>query len=163
MSASPGNPLLPFLKRQSALILDGGLATTLEDRGFELADELWSARVLLDDPEAIAAVHRDFLAAGADCLTTATYQATIAGLVKRGLSPAGARAQLELAVRLAVTARDEFWSVEGNRSGRMKPLVAASVGPYGAFLADGSEYVGNYDLGPDELLEFHRERWNILA
>lgn len=163
MPENPGNPLLPFLDIQKAVILDGGLATTLEDRGFDLDDDLWSALVLLEDPAAIAGVHRDFLAAGADVIITATYQATISGLARKGLNFDQARDQLEQAVRLATIARDEFWSVPANRSNRLRPLVAASVGPYGAFLADGSEYVGSYGLAPGKLLEFHRDRWNILA
>jgi homocysteine S-methyltransferase len=158
-----GNPLLPFLEKQKAIILDGGLATTLEERGFVLDDELWSARVLLEDPEAISRVHLDFLAAGADCITTATYQATLPGLMKRGLDAGQARAQMKLAVDLAVAARDEFWSNPANRPGRRRPLVAASVGPYGAFLADGSEYSGKYGLGQEDLVRFHSDRWAVLA
>ena len=163
MSRPSDNPLVSVLEKQPAVILAGGLATTLEDRGYDLNDELWSARVLLEDPEAIVQVHRDFLAAGADCLTTATYQASLPGLRKRGLSHEQARAQLTIAVDLATGARDEFWSRPGNRSGRVKPLVAACVGPYGAFLADGSEYVGNYGINDEELAHFHRERFHILA
>jgi len=163
LSDSAGNPFLPFLEQQAALILDGGLATTLEDRGFDLNDELWSARVLLEDPEAIGRVHGDFLDAGADIITTATYQATLSGFQKRGLDSDQARALIELAVGLAVTARDDFWADPKNRQGRRRPLVAGSVGPYGAFLADGSEYAGNYGLTKGELISFHRQRWEILA
>ncbi len=157
------NPLFTVLEKQPVVILAGGLATTLEERGFDLDDELWSARVLLEDPDAIVQVHRDFLAAGADCITTSTYQASLPGLQKRGLDPEQARAQLNIAVDLAVDARDAFWSLAGNRSGRVKPLVAACVGPYGAYLADGSEYSGKYDLDDTELALFHRERWQIFA
>jgi homocysteine S-methyltransferase len=131
--------------------------------GYDLDDDLWSARILLEDPEAIIRVHRDFLAAGADCITAATYQASLSGLKRRGLDPDQARVKLHEAVELAVTARDEFWSHPGNHLDRRKPLVAASVGPYGAFLADGSEYVGNYGVTAKELARFHRERWHILA
>ncbi len=157
------SPLAPFLGAQRAVILDGGLATELEARGHVLNDALWSARVLLERPEAVRAVHLDYLRAGADCIASATYQATLEGLVGRGAGHAEAVAQLREGVEIAVAARDEFWSVPDNRPGRLRPLVAASVGPYGAFLADGSEYTGDYGLTADELLEFHRERWEILA
>ncbi|MEN8008145.1 MAG: homocysteine S-methyltransferase [Candidatus Krumholzibacteriota bacterium] len=163
MTRPSDNPLVSILERQRAVILDGGLATTLEDRRYDLNDELWSARVLLEEPEAIGRVHGDFLAAGADCITTATYQASFRGLMKRGLDHEQAQAQLDLAVALAVDARDEFWSLPRNRSVRVKPLVAASVGPYGAFLADGSEYTGDYGIDDEELADFHRERWHVLA
>lgn len=157
------NPFSPFLKKQPALILDGGLSTTLEDRGFDLNDDLWSARVLLENPEAITRVHRNFLEAGADCLTTATYQATFPGLAKRGLDQEQAGAVMDMAVDLALSACEEFWGQTKNRVGRRRPLVAASVGPYGAFLADGSEYSGQYGLEPKDLRSFHLDRWKVLA
>jgi homocysteine S-methyltransferase len=163
LTESSGNPLQPFLDGQPALILDGGLATTLEDHGCDLTDELWSARILLEDPDAIGRVHREFLAAGADCITTATYQATVPGLMQRGLDPEQARARLDLAVELAVGARDGFWAHRANRAGRLKPLVAAGIGPYGAYLADGSEYRGQYGIPNDELRRFHQDRWDVLA
>ncbi|NNK64741.1 MAG: homocysteine S-methyltransferase [Gemmatimonadetes bacterium] len=157
------NPFLPTSAQDPPWILDGGLATTLESRGFDLDDPLWSARVLLEDPAAIRAAHRDFLAAGADIVTTASYQASVEGFQARGLSRHEAAAALRRSVELALEARDGFWSEAANRAGRRSPLVAASVGPYGAFLADGSEYTGRYPVGPDGLREFHRARWRILA
>lgn len=131
--------------------------------GCDLDDPLWSAHVLLDDPELIRRVHLEFLEAGADCIATASYQATPQGFGRRGLAGEQARALLDLSVALAVEARDRFWRETQNRTGRLRPLVAASVGPYGAFLADGSEYTGAYGLSERELYEFHRERWQILA
>ncbi|UCG22641.1 MAG: homocysteine S-methyltransferase [Chloroflexota bacterium] len=157
------SPICPFLDEYGVMILDGGLATELESRGYDLADELWSARVLLEDPEAIRQLHRDYLAAGADCIITASYQGTVAGFMKRGLDEADAEALLRSSVTLAVDARDSFWREPANRIGRRKPIVAASVGPYGAYLADGSEYTGRYDLDEAGLKEFHRRRWQLLA
>ncbi|MGB3717853.1 MAG: homocysteine S-methyltransferase [Candidatus Promineifilaceae bacterium] len=160
---SIANPLAPFLDRSTPLILDGGLATELEARGHDLSDDLWSARLLLDAPEVIREVHCDYLEAGADCIISASYQGTIEGFIKHGLSQDKAKALLELSVELAVEARDRFWRDKLNRSDRVKPIVAASVGPYGAFLADGSEFTGAYDLDDVGLLEFHRDRWRILS
>lgn len=157
------NPIAPFLLEQGALILDGGLATELERHGYDLSDGLWSARLLADDPVAIRQVHLDYYWAGADCCTSATYQATIAGFMERGMSVAAAGDLIRLSVRLTIEARNEFWAVEQNRARRLRPLVAASVGPYGAYLADGSEYSGDYDLDERGLVEFHRERWAILV
>lgn len=155
--------LAPFLQGGQTLILDGGLATELEKRGFDLDHDLWSAKILLENPEAIKQLHIDYLLAGADCIITATYQATIQGLQTFGLSHRESVDLMKLAVDLAIDARDEFWSVEENRVGRRQPLVAASVGPYGAYLADGSEYRGDYGLSAEELVSFHAERWWILA
>ena len=158
-----GSPFAPFLERQGWVLLDGGLATALEARGHTLDDPLWSARVLLESPDAVRDVHRAFLEAGADCIATVTYQATFQGFRSRGLTEAEAEEAFGLAVRLAVDARDDFWSEPGNRVDRLRPLVAASIGPYGAFLADGSEYRGDYGLGLEELVAFHRRRWTLLA
>jgi len=159
------NPIQPFVDRYGAFVLDGGLATQLEARGQDLSDALWSARLLMDDPAVIRRVHADYLWAGADCIITASYQATIAGFMSRGLSEGQARALLGLAVELAVEERDRYWSQlsEMEREARIRPLVAASVGPYAAYKADGSEYTGDYDLDEEGLLAFHRQRWDLLA
>ena len=126
------NPIQDFLDHQGYMVLDGGLATTLEAYGCDLDDPLWSAKVLLEQPDIVAAVHRDFLAAGADCIATVTYQATFAGLAARGIAGDDARGLLATAVDLACDARDEFWENRDDRTGRLRPIVAASVGPYGA-------------------------------
>src|SRR5262249_48404320 len=134
------------------LLLDGGLATELEAAGYDLTDELWSARLLADAPEAIIGAHRAFLDAGADVITTASYQATVPALERRGHDgPAALRRSVQLA-REAV-----------RRYGDDRPRwVAASVGPYGAALADGSEYRGHYGLSV-ELVRCRRGRLRILA
>jgi homocysteine S-methyltransferase len=156
------NPIAPFIEQQGVLILDGGLATELERHGADLSDELWSARLLAEDPDLIRRVHLDYYHAGADCCTSASYQATIPGFIHHGMSEIEAISLLRLSVRLVSEARDEFWAVPSNRFHRLRPLVAASVGPYGAYLADGSEYTGDYDLDEDGLVDFHRRRWHIL-
>lgn len=152
-----------FLDHQGCFVLDGALATELERRGSQLNDTLWSARILVENPTLIQAVHADYLTAGADCLITATYQATFEGFRHIGLTDSAAADLLLLAVLLAVEARDGYWSHPKNRLGRLKPLVAASIGPYGAFLADGSEYSGDYGLSTAELIDWHRPRWQLLA
>ncbi|MCK5674213.1 MAG: homocysteine S-methyltransferase [Spirochaetales bacterium] len=156
------NPIQSILETYSMMILDGAFATELEHRGCDLNDPLWSAKVLMENPEIIGKVHTDYYNAGADCVITASYQATYEGFEKRGLSGKEAEELIQLSVRIAAEARDSFWAETRNRKGRPKPLVAASVGPYGAFLADGSEYRGNYGLTVDELMNFHRKRLKTL-
>lgn len=157
------NPLLPIIAEQGLVVLDGGLATALEARGCNLVDDLWSAKILLEGPDHIRAVHLDYLRAGADCITSSSYQATLPGFRNRGLNDETGRALLELSLRLALDAKGSFWEEEENRQGRLEPLVAASIGPYGAYLADGSEYTGGYGISDAELYEFHRGRWEVLA
>ncbi|MBO0863700.1 MAG: homocysteine S-methyltransferase [Mycobacterium sp.] len=131
---------------------DGGLATELEARGHDLSDPLWSARLLVDAPHEITAVHRAFFKAGAMLATTASYQASFQGFAARGIDQADTVRLLRRSVELARAARDE----EGGR-------VAASVGPYGAALADGSEYRGRYGLSVAQLETWHRPRLEVLA
>jgi homocysteine S-methyltransferase len=139
----------------TVLISDGGLATELEARGNDLSDALWSARLLLDAPEEIAAVHAAFFRAGAVFATTASYQASFQGFAARGIGRGDAVRLLRRSVELATSARD----VVGAR-GRW---VAASIGPYGAALADGSEYKGRYGLSVAQLADWHRPRLEVLA
>jgi homocysteine S-methyltransferase len=155
------DPLTPFVLYRGAAVLDGGLATELEARGLDLRDRLWSARALLEAPDLISAIHRDYLDAGADIVTTATYQATIPGLVARGLSEADARRVLLSAVALARRARDAHQERAAS-DGRPRPIVAASMGSYGAYLADGSEYRGEFGLSVEALANWHRPRLRVL-
>lgn len=157
------DPISSILETQAVIVLDGALATELERRGCDLNDPLWSARVLLESPELIREVHADYFAAGADCATTASYQATFEGFERRGLDAHQAAELMRLSVQLALEARDALWAEPANRVGRSRPFVAASVGPYGAFLADGSEYRGDYGLTEAELMDFHRPRMAVLA
>lgn len=157
------NPLTPFLENQGFVMLDGGLATEMESRGADLDDELWSAKMLIEAPELIRKVHYDFLSAGADIIATASYQASFGGFEKAGYGRDQAQSLMCLSVDLAVLARETFWSDYRNHRGRLRPLVAASIGPYGACLHDGSEYHGNYGLSRQELIDFHRPRMKVLA
>ncbi|QDY79528.1 homocysteine S-methyltransferase [Streptomyces qinzhouensis] len=149
----PVRPLAEALA-EGALVLDGGLASRLEEQGCDLSGELWSARLLADGPDRIEAAHRAYVRAGARVLITASYQASYEGFARRGLTRAGAERLFTRSVRLARAAAedssDEVW-------------VAASVGPYGAVLADGGEYRGRYGLTVRELERFHRPRVEALA
>lgn len=137
------------------LVLDGGLATELERRGHDLSGGLWSARLLSAAPEAIREVHLAFLQAGADVVTTASYQASPEGFAAHGIGPAEGLGLIRRSVTLAREAVAEHGS----------GWVAGSVGPYGAMLADGSEYTGDYgpDVGLAALRAFHRPRIAALA
>ncbi|GAA4660994.1 homocysteine S-methyltransferase [Amycolatopsis dongchuanensis] len=209
------------------IVLDGGLATELEARGHDLSDELWSARLLADDPGAIVAAHEAFFRAGAQIATTASYQASFPAFAARGYTRRQTAALLRRSVELAAEARDRVggqgwsaaeardrgggqewtavearggvggqrwsaelaaeardrvggqewsaaeargrgdgqgWSdVEARNRGGGQRWIAASVGPYGAMLADGAEYRGRYGLSVAELTAFHRPRVEALA
>ncbi|MGW8766244.1 homocysteine S-methyltransferase [Streptomyces sp. NPDC055815] len=136
------------------LVLDGGLSNQLEAQGCDLSDALWSARLLADGPEQIEAAHAAYVRAGARVLITSSYQATFEGFARRGAGREEAAGLLARSVELARAAaegvREEVW-------------VAASVGPYGAMLADGSEYRGRYGLSVGALERFHRPRIEVLA
>ena len=118
---TPQNPIPPFLEDPGYLVLDGGLASELEHAGFDLGDHLWSARLLLEAPEAIAEIHRQYLEAGADCIISASYQATIEGFMACVATAAIAAETIRGAVALAVEARDGFWANLRDRGDRRKP------------------------------------------
>ncbi|GHE12759.1 homocysteine S-methyltransferase [Klenkia taihuensis] len=147
--------ILPVMPLADALavgpvVLDGGLSTELESRGHDVTSALWSARLLRDDPDAVRDAHAAFEAAGAQVATTASYQATAPGFAAAGY--ANAPGLIARSVQLA-------------REGAPSSWVAGSVGPYGAYLADGSEYTGAYlsDVTVAQLREFHRPRLQVLA
>ena len=146
---------------QDVIVLDGAFATELEARGFSVNDALWSAKALFERPDLVREVHLDYLRAGADVVTSASYQATVAGFMKRGFSEEEAAALITKSVHLAQEARDLYLAERG--ADGTVPLVAASVGPYGAYLADGSEYRGDYGIDEDALVAFHAERLALLA
>ncbi|KAL9423368.1 hypothetical protein AB3S75_035457 [Citrus x aurantiifolia] len=154
-------------KAGGCAVIDGGFATQLETHGASINDTLWSALCLIKQPHLVKRVHLEYLEAGADILVTSSYQATIPGFLSRGLSIEEAESLLEKSVTLAVEARDKFWDavkkVPGHNYNRA--LVAASIGSYGAYLADGSEYSGNYGPGVDleKLKDFHRRRLQVLV
>jgi homocysteine S-methyltransferase len=140
---------------QGIRVLDGGMATELERLGANIDGPLWSAHVLEDAPEKILAVHRSYIAAGADVIETASYQVSRKGYAEFGLAPKRADAALIQSVELARTAAAEALP--------RRVLVAASLGPYGAALHNGAEYHGNYDCAHADLVQFHRERIAVLA
>lgn len=146
---------------QDVIVLDGAFATELEARGFSVNDALWSAKALFERPDLVREVHMDYLRAGADVVTSASYQATVEGFMKRGFSKEEAAALIQKSIQLAQEARD-LYLAEREGNGRV-PFVAASVGPYGAYLADGSEYRGDYGIDEDALVAFHAERLALLA
>src|SRR5262245_54221915 len=148
---APGVADVPFWEGfgPGPVILDGGLATECERRGADRRDPLWSAKLLLEDPGLIRQVHEAYVAAGADVVTTATYQLSFEGFARRGLGRDRTAEAVRLSVRLAREAGPK--------------IVAASVGPYGAFLADGSEYRGDYRLSVRQLVDWHRPRLEALA
>jgi homocysteine S-methyltransferase len=163
MLGSSSHEALPGHLGEAALVvLDGGLATTLEAAGHDLSGPLWSARLLGEDPAAIVTAHRAFLAAGAEVVTTASYQLSAIGLRVAGGDERDVDRLLSRSVALAREALAEHVGDQGS-AGPRPPRVAASVGPYGAVLADGSEYRGGYGRSVAELADFHAPRVAALV
>ena len=141
------------------ILLDGGLSNQLEAQGCNLNNPLWTADVLRSNPEAIVHAHLQYLKAGAKIITTSSYQATLAGFSDMGLDKDESEALILKSVELARLAVDQY-SIR--HPGQEKAFVAASIGPYGAYLADGSEYIGNYTIEENELLHFHEAKIKLL-
>ena len=147
------------LAANDILVLDGALATELEKRGCDLNQSLWSAATLAQHPGMIRDVHRAYLEAGADCITSASYQASIPGFHAAGFTQQKSEELYRDSIRLAYAARDAFCQQRGVASDSLDaPLVAVSIGPFGAFLADGSEYRGRYQVADDAIQSFHEDR-----
>lgn len=150
------------LEKTNIMVIDGSMSTALEALGCDLNDSLWTAKALAEQPELIRQVHLGYFRAGADCGITASYQATIPGLTAKGYSRQEAEDCIARSVELFREARESWWAQEGRESGRAMPLCLGAVGPYGAYLADGSEYRGNYGVSDDVLRDFHRRRMELL-
>ncbi|WP_125711017.1 homocysteine S-methyltransferase [Companilactobacillus zhongbaensis] len=153
------------IQQRPGLVVDGAMATELEKLGVNTDNDLWSATALIENPEAILAVHKSFFQAGADVAITNTYQANVKKFMKMGLSKKASQDLIIKAVQIADQARDEYYGTlsEDERKKRAKhPLIAGSVGPYGAYLADGSEYRGDYQLTEKEFMDFHQTRMELL-
>lgn len=155
-----------LLKEKKILVLDGAMSTPLERMGCDLNDDLWTAKILSERPELIRRVHREYLDAGADLCITCSYQASIPGLMNRGYTKERA---IDLISSSVTILRDVIEESVCEKQGKAckedaetGPLCLAGVGPYGAYLADGSEYRGNYRISDDELRKFHKERMEAL-
>ncbi|XP_072978585.1 homocysteine S-methyltransferase 3-like isoform X1 [Typha angustifolia] len=176
VSIDPMAQMRDFLRETGGCaVTDGGLATELEANGADLRDPLWSAKCLFTCPDLVKKVHVDFLEAGANIVITASYQATIQGFESRGFSREESEALLRKSVEIALEAREIFLKKCSDKScnaseyqmssGKHPILIAASVGCYGAYLADGSEYIGDYgkEVTVDVLKDFHRRRLEVLS
>lgn len=147
------------------VVIDGSMSTALEELGCSLNTRLWTAEILAEDPAKIKQVHKNYFAAGADCGITASYQASIPGLMERGCTRNEAERIIQSSVTIFKQARDEWRTAPETKktaASRPVPLCLASCGPYGAYLADGSEYRGNYGVSDEKLREFHEERAALL-
>lgn len=151
------------LDKNGIMVIDGSMSTVLEALGADTSSSLWTAAALAEQPELVKQVHLDYFRAGADCGITCSYQATIPGLMAHGYSNEEAEKIIADSVRIFLEAREEWWNEEGRDAGRAYPVCLAGIGPYGAYLADGSEYRGNYGVSDRTLYDFHRRRMEILA
>lgn len=153
------SPLTVLLAEKGYLVIDGAMGTELETRGCNLNDKLWSAKVLVENPHLIYEVHLDYFRVGADFVITSSYQASVAGFVRRGLSEQQAIDLIAKSVELAKQARADY---QREIDQPKQLLIAGSVGPYATLLADGSEYRGDYQLPHEDFAAFHRPRITAL-
>lgn len=149
------NPIKTLLEQKKHIVIDGALASELQRRGCDLNDSLWSAKVLIEQPELIQQVHYDYFVAGADCAITASYQATPMGFAPKGIELEESIKLIKTSVKLAQQAKMQYLN---DLKQDKALLIAGSVGPYGAYLANGSEYTGDYQLSESEFIAFHKDR-----
>jgi len=152
-----------LLEKYPFIINDGAFSTELEARGCDINDELWSAKILYEDPAKVKEVHLSYYEAGADISTSGSYQASVPGFMKKGFSEEESRRLIVLSMQLLKEARDEYLEAHPGRKGEL--IAAAAVGPYGAYLANGAEYTGDYGHSEGErqaIRRFHEERMALL-
>ena len=149
-----------LLHEKKLVVIDGAMATELEARGCDINDALWSAKVLAENPEMIGQVHYDYYAAGADVGISASYQATVPGFMKKGFTREESERLVRNSLQILLDAQERF---QKDYPERGKLVAAAGIGPYGAFLADGSEYTGNYGTDRQTVYDFHKERMTLLV
>lgn len=154
--------LADLIRQTGSVVIDGAMSTALEKAGCDLNDKLWSARVLIEEPAKIRQVHSDYFEAGANVAITASYQATEAGFKARGLDSKTAYDLIAQSVTLAKEARADFLTRHPEKDPKSL-LIAGAVGPYGAYLANGAEYTGDYHLSDDEYRAFHQLRLKALV
>lgn len=150
-----------IIDRRGALIIDGAMSTGLESLGMVLNDSLWSARALIERPDLVREVHRQYFEAGANAAITDSYQASEAGFAAKGFPPEQTREYVRKSAELAREAKNDYLLEHPD----VEPgdlIIAGAIGPYGAYLADGSEYTGNYSLTREEYVKFHELRLNAL-
>eukprot|EP00298_Acanthocystis_sp_HF-20_P008512 c17720_g1_i1.p1 GENE.c17720_g1_i1~~c17720_g1_i1.p1 ORF type:complete len:334 (-),score=118.56 c17720_g1_i1:39-1040(-) len=154
-----------LINQQGFCVIDGGLATLLELHGHNLKDELWSAKLLYENPQAIKNAHLEYLDSGADVIISSSYQASLKGFFKKGFSEDQSKTLLGLSAELILEARNEWWTKNQSKdpnTQRIRPLVAISMGAFGASLADGSEFRGDYSATEEELVEYHSEKIELI-
>ena len=156
------NTIQQIIEKNGIMVIDGSMSTALEHLGADLNSKLWTARALAESPDLVRQVHLDYFRAGADCGITCSYQATIPGLTANGYTQEEAERLIARSVEIFREARQQWWEEEGKQAGRAWPLCLAGIGPYGAYLADGSEYRGRYGVSDEVLDRFHRRRMEIL-
>lgn len=149
------------LDKNKIMVIDGSMSTALEELGADINNSLWTAGTLATEPELVRQVHLNYFRAGADCGITCTYQATIPGLMENGYTEEEAERIIASAIRIFIEAREQWWDEEGKAAGRPYPVCLAGIGPYGAYLADGSEYSGTKGVSDQVLYDFHRRRLEI--
>ena len=150
------------LEKEGVMVIDGSMSTALENMGADLNNSLWTAHCLAAQPELVRQVHINYFRAGADCGITCSYQASIPGLMNVGYTRSEAEDLIRKSVKLFLEAREQWWAEEGDAAGREYPLCLAGVGPYGAYLADGSELTGAYTVSDQTLYDFHARRLELL-
>lgn len=138
-------------------VLDGAMSSALEQHGLDTNNKLWTAKALIDDIDIVYDVHFKYFEAGAQMVLTDTYQANIYAFEKLGYTRNQAQKFIAMGVLVAKKARDDYEKQTGKHG-----LVAGTIGPYGAYLADGSEYRGDYLLNEAQYLDFHLPRLQTI-
>jgi len=136
-------------------LLDGSLSYPLEKQGYNLNKKLWTGDALINDPNVIKKIHKDYLVAGVDFISTSTYQISYRVLKEMGYNLNEIKDIFKRSVDLVQDAIEETKI-------KRKVKIVGSYGPFGASLSDGSEYTGKYKTSDEIIMSYHIDNMNII-
>ncbi|MDJ0869310.1 MAG: homocysteine S-methyltransferase family protein [Myxococcota bacterium] len=133
------------LRQRAPLVADGATGTELERRGAHTGLPLWSTHALLDAPELVEAIHRDYVLAGAELLTANTFRTQTRTLARGGAGDRAAELTalaVELARRAAAAGPGPIW-IAGSMPTLEDCYRPDLVPPDDALAREHAEHAGN--------------------
>lgn len=151
---------------KKVILIDGGLGTELEQRKVNINSLLWSSVALVEAADDVTKLHYDYYHSGANVGITCSYQCSEDSLKasdKEKYSSKESRLQVykesvEVCKRAKIMRMADAKAIEL----LVSPEIAGSIGPFGSFLNDGSEFTGGYERSEDEYQAFHEEKLDFF-
>ena len=136
-------------------LLDGSMSFPMEQLGYNLKNKLWTGKALINNPDLIKDIHKGYIDAGADFISTSTYQISFDRLKNMGYQSEEIKKIFQKSVDIVKDAIEE--------SKLKKEIkIVGSFGPYASYDPEASEYIGEYDSTDIEIKKFHLNNIRII-